>query len=108
VVLLSCVRSSEHQGVGFLSDPRRLNVALTRARFGMVLVGNSKTLALQPHWHQLLAFYQNQQLLVDEFPTPKALVTASSLVLVSFLRRLGLTPTTLPCAARPLHERDHV
>lgn len=32
-VLLSCVRSNQHQGIGFLSDPRRLNVALTRARY---------------------------------------------------------------------------
>lgn len=31
-ILLSCVRSNEHQGIGFLNDPRRLNVALTRAR----------------------------------------------------------------------------
>ena len=29
-IVLSCVRSSEHQGIGFLGDPRRLNVALTR------------------------------------------------------------------------------
>lgn len=35
-VLLSCVRSNQHQGIGFLSDPRRLNVALTRARYGRV------------------------------------------------------------------------
>lgn len=32
-IVLSCVRSNEHQGIGFLNDPRRLNVALTRSRF---------------------------------------------------------------------------
>ena len=46
IIILSCVRSNEMQGIGFLNDPRRLNVALTRAKYGIIIVGNPKLLVI--------------------------------------------------------------
>jgi regulator of nonsense transcripts 1 len=44
MIVYSCVRSNERGALGFLSDYRRLNVAITRARKGLVVLGNIATL----------------------------------------------------------------
>ena len=53
--MLSCVRSNEKQGIGFLNDPRRLNVALTRARKHVVILGNPGLLQANPTYQALIA-----------------------------------------------------
>jgi len=54
LIIMSCVRSNEHQGIGFLNDPRRLNVALTRSKYGIIIVGNPKVLSkVQWMWYCL-------------------------------------------------------
>jgi regulator of nonsense transcripts 1 len=81
-IILSCVRSNEHQGIGFLSDARRLNVALTRAKYGCVVLGNPRILARDPLWNDLINHYKNAECLVEgslnnltqsmmSFPRPK-------------------------------------
>ena len=47
VVVLSAVRANANGSVGFLSDKRRLNVALTRARRLCVVLGNLDTLGAE-------------------------------------------------------------
>ncbi|KAJ1830535.1 ATP-dependent RNA helicase [Coemansia sp. RSA 2711] len=64
-IIVSCVRNNEHQGIGFLSDPRRLNVALTRAKYGIVVLGSPKVLSRNPLWHELLSYYKLHGVLVE-------------------------------------------
>ena len=64
-IILSCVRSNDHQGIGFLSDPRRLNVALTRASIGLVILGNPKVLSKHPLWNCLLQHFKERNCLVE-------------------------------------------
>ncbi|KAJ2043293.1 ATP-dependent RNA helicase [Coemansia sp. S16] len=64
-IIVSCVRNNEHQGIGFLSDPRRLNVALTRAKYGIIVLGSPKVLSRNPLWHELLSYYKLHGVLVE-------------------------------------------
>jgi regulator of nonsense transcripts 1 len=53
------------QGIGFLADPRRLNVALTRAKYGLVVLGNPKVLSKQAIWNALLYHFKENGCLVE-------------------------------------------
>lgn len=45
IIFLSTVRSGTHRGIGFVDDSRRLNVAITRAKHALVIVGNATALS---------------------------------------------------------------
>ena len=64
-IILSCVRSNDHQGIGFLSDGRRLNVALTRAKYGLIVLGNPRVLSRNALWHALLSYFSELGVLVE-------------------------------------------
>ncbi|KAJ8908284.1 hypothetical protein NDN08_008375 [Rhodosorus marinus] len=54
IVIFSCVRARKYHGVGFLADERRMNVALTRARFALWIIGSARTLRTNEHWRKVI------------------------------------------------------
>ena len=53
---ISLTRSNPQGEIGFLSDIRRMNVGMTRARRKLLLVGNLSTLGRHPFFGELLAY----------------------------------------------------
>ncbi len=58
VIYISLVRSNERGEIGFLKEYRRLNVAMTRAKQRLVLVGDSATLGSDPFFNKMLDYVQ--------------------------------------------------
>jgi superfamily I DNA and/or RNA helicase len=57
-VIFSMVRSNPEGDVGFLADVRRTNVALTRARRKLIVIGDSATLASHPFYQRLFTYFE--------------------------------------------------
>ena len=53
VIIFSCVRAS-NKGIGFLSDIRRMNVGITRAKSSLWVLGNSTSLMQGEYWNKLI------------------------------------------------------
>jgi ATP-dependent RNA/DNA helicase IGHMBP2 len=56
IIYISLVRSNEKGEIGFLSDIRRMNVAMTRARKKLVIVGDSSTICSNPFYDKLFDY----------------------------------------------------
>lgn len=63
VIIMSAVRSSptlletdRHHALGFVASPKRLNVALTRARALLIILGNPHLLVRDPSWRSVLNY----------------------------------------------------
>ena len=54
VIIFSCVRASFSGGIGFLSDIRRMNVGITRAKSSLWVLGNSQSLTRGEFWGRLI------------------------------------------------------
>jgi hypothetical protein len=57
-VVISLVRSNQLGEIGFLNDVRRMNVAMTRARRSLLIVGDSATLSSDPFYQRLFQYFE--------------------------------------------------
>ena len=64
IIVISMVRSNEEGQIGFLRDLRRMNVAITRARMKLIILGDSATLTRHP-------FYRRLKEYIDSLSEPK-------------------------------------
>jgi hypothetical protein len=69
-IVMSCVRSGG--AIGFVENRRRLNVSITRAKYGLVVVGDSITLSARaPIWRQLVDYFINLGAIITSIPETK-------------------------------------
>lgn len=71
IIIFSCVRAPEQRpgtwrnGIGFMGDWRRLNVAITRAKYSMWIVGHAGTLREDNEWRELINDSKRRGVFVD-------------------------------------------
>jgi superfamily I DNA and/or RNA helicase len=58
-IIVSLVRSNPEGNIGFLADTRRMNVALTRARRKLIVIGDSATITVNPFYNQMIYYFES-------------------------------------------------
>ncbi|KAH0828788.1 P-loop containing nucleoside triphosphate hydrolase protein [Lanmaoa asiatica] len=72
IVIASLTRSNPNNNIGFMGSPERLNVLLSRARDGLILIGNSHTFLNSKRgaglWEEFFSMLNKEQYVYDGFP----------------------------------------
>ena len=72
VIVISLVRDNAEGNIGFLRDLRRMNVAMTRARMKLIIVGNAHTLSRHRFYRELAEHIKEHGEFIEAAPTPNS------------------------------------
>lgn len=61
IVIFSAVRCNKQRRIGFLEKPQRINVALTRAKHGLIIIGNKHTLSSDKTWASIIQYFEDYE-----------------------------------------------
>ena len=75
IVIFSTVRCNNTGALGFVADPRRMNVAITRAKRGLIVIGSEGTLQSSPDWMAWLKWMKQRRLVVQASGAAPPLLT---------------------------------
>ena len=96
-VILSTVRSDRGR-LGLLSDPHTMNVALTRARHGLVVLCEELALIDDPNWAALLRYARAQDIIITEEPEVQVMAPVFGVMPMSAMLRMPAVPPVPPQA----------
>ncbi|KAL9184080.1 hypothetical protein ACHAXT_002166 [Thalassiosira profunda] len=65
IVIFSCVRAAGSKGIGFLSDVRRMNVALTRSKHFLFVIARCSSITANPYWRDLVGHAQETDAVIQ-------------------------------------------
>ncbi|XP_031505640.1 uncharacterized protein LOC116267851 isoform X2 [Nymphaea colorata] len=111
ILILSTVRACEPDReepavnssvIGFVADVRRMNVALTRARLSLWVLGNAKTLQTNLHWASLLSNAKERNLVISVHRPYESIFRSSS------ISRHTVTSKGKECAEKSFRDHMHI
>ncbi|XP_054582888.1 probable helicase senataxin isoform X2 [Eptesicus fuscus] len=102
-VIVTCVRANAMQGsIGFLASLQRLNVAITRAKYSLFILGHLRTLMDNQHWNHLIQDAQRRGAIIKTCDKNYKQDVIKTLKLKSVLQRsLTYPPPTAPEGSSP-------
>ncbi len=77
-MIMSAVRSNDQQRIGFLDSYRRINVALTRAQHGLIVIGNSQTLKSDDVWSEIIHHFIENNCYCNNFEEALEMIKLNS------------------------------